>query len=239
MLEKVAINDRILLSYLYFHGIRLRILVCADDEQDSDQRRLFGWGESPTTKSRWQTSTTSRGRLSRHTKSTKRCCKSTKPRERPQVDELHREIKTRREGQGPRRHGRPQHAGSHSYTFMDNVAKSMAFLIADMKNAKQVVGNMEEPDEIRFADFEKTKRLNGKPIKQCIMDAYCFAVAFKERLANGDLFPLTPMTDEEMISNRLVQLRQFDTCACLNRQNSEHARAWRYSRAFCFDAISR
>ena len=82
-------------------------------------------------------------------------------------------------------------------TFMDNVAKSMAFLISDMKNAKQVVGNME--DLMKFdSDFEKTKRLNGKPIKQCIMDAYCFAVAFKERLANGDLFPLTPMTDEEM-----------------------------------------
>jgi hypothetical protein len=83
---------------------------------------------------------------------------------------------------------------------MENVSKSMAFLINDMKGAKQIVANMD--DAVRFdAEFEKGKRLSGRTVKQCITDAYCYAFAFKERLANGDLFPLAPMTDEEMQSS--------------------------------------
>ncbi|MCS6972715.1 MAG: hypothetical protein NZL89_06785, partial [Leptospiraceae bacterium] len=81
--------------------------------------------------------------------------------------------------------------------FMDNVVKMLGILINDMRGPKQIVGNMD--DIVKFdSELEKGKRLNGKPVKQCIMEAYCYATAFRERLANGDLFPLTPMTDEEM-----------------------------------------
>ncbi|RME91001.1 MAG: hypothetical protein D6767_05945 [Candidatus Hydrogenedentota bacterium] len=82
--------------------------------------------------------------------------------------------------------------------FMENVTKNLAKLIADMKGEKKIVANMDEP--ITFdKNLEGSKRLNGKAIKDCIMEAYCYSVALKEQLENGYLYGgVIELTDEEM-----------------------------------------
>lgn len=66
-----------------------------------------------------------------------------------------------------------------------------------MKSKKEIVTNME--DIITLDMMEAKRRLNKKPIKQCIMESYCFAIAFAGRLENGDLFGgVTELSPEEM-----------------------------------------
>jgi len=86
-------------------------------------------------------------------------------------------------------------------SYMDNVAKNMAVLIADMKGERVIVDNMDE--ELQFSsELEGSKRLNGQPVKQCIMEAYCYSLALAQRLTDGDLFGgILEMTEEEMISS--------------------------------------
>ncbi|EMP03160.1 hypothetical protein [Leptospira santarosai] len=81
--------------------------------------------------------------------------------------------------------------------FVEKTAEILEKLIADMKSKKEIVTNM---DEIMTLDMmESKRRLNKKPIKQCIMEAYCFAIAFAGRLENGDLFGgVTELSPEEM-----------------------------------------
>ena len=86
-------------------------------------------------------------------------------------------------------------------TYMDNVTKILATLITDMKTKKVIVENMDEP--LQFdSEFEGSKRLNGQPVKQCILEAYCYSLALCDRLTGGDLFGgILDMTDEEMIAS--------------------------------------
>ncbi|TGK06365.1 hypothetical protein EHO60_15095 [Leptospira fletcheri] len=81
--------------------------------------------------------------------------------------------------------------------FLQKGSDLLGKLIADMKGKKEVVTNMD--DLMTFDLMEAKKRLNKKPIKQCIMEAYCYALALAERLENGDLFGGVPeMNAEEM-----------------------------------------
>ena len=85
--------------------------------------------------------------------------------------------------------------------YMDNVTKIMATLIADMKGNKTIVQNMDDP-LIFDSEFEGSKRLNGQPVKQCILETYCYSLALYDRLTNGDLFGgILDMTDEEMLAS--------------------------------------
>jgi hypothetical protein len=86
-------------------------------------------------------------------------------------------------------------------SYMDNVTKILATLITDMKGNKAIVENMDEP--LHFdSDLEGSKRLNGQPVKQCILETYCYSLALHERLVNGDLFGgILDMTDEEMTTS--------------------------------------
>ncbi|MEI1279685.1 hypothetical protein V6Z05_15250 [Leptospira venezuelensis] len=81
--------------------------------------------------------------------------------------------------------------------FFQKGAELLSKLIADMKGKKEIVTNMETL--MTFDLMESKKRLNKKPIKQCIMESYCYALAFSERLENGDLFGGVPeLSAEEM-----------------------------------------
>ncbi len=84
---------------------------------------------------------------------------------------------------------------------MDKVTKALGKLIADMKGEKLIIGNMDET--IVFdAAMERKKRLNGKPVQNCILEAYSYALALRERLSTGDLFGgHIQMTPEEMIKS--------------------------------------
>ncbi len=197
MLEKVDLNDRILLTYLYFLEFDHEYSFVLTTNKIHINVDYSGGVKSDYKKQMADLYNESRAIIKAYEKyeemlfeyKQQRDRKSTNYIEKSKLDD---KAKGRADMEGRNTRGLVR-------TFMDNVAKSMAFLIADMKGAKQIVGNMDEP--VKFDSEEKNKRLNGKPVKQCIMDAYCYAVAFKERLANGDLFPLTPMTDEEMIAS--------------------------------------
>ena len=85
--------------------------------------------------------------------------------------------------------------------YMDTVTKHLAQLIADMKSEKKIIANMDHP--VKFeSSFEGKKRLNGKLVKQCIMEAYCYSLALKERLESGELYGGSILlNDEEMVSS--------------------------------------
>ncbi len=195
MLEKVPINDRILLAYLYFLEFDYEYSFVLTTNKISINVDYSGGVKSDYKKQMADLYNESRAIIKAYEKYEEmlqeyRAAKERKSSNYIEKSKLEEKAKGRADMEGRNTRGLIR-------AFMENVAKSMAFLIADMKGAKQIVANMD--DAVKFdAEFEKGKRLNGKPVKQCIMDAYCFAVAFKERLANGDLFPLTPMTDEEM-----------------------------------------
>ncbi|TGJ98892.1 hypothetical protein EHQ53_11145 [Leptospira langatensis] len=81
--------------------------------------------------------------------------------------------------------------------FLQKGAELLSKLIADMKGKREIVTNMDTL--MTFDLVEAKKRLNKKPIKQCIMESYCFALALAERLENGDLFGGVPeLSPEEM-----------------------------------------
>lgn len=195
MLEKVPINDRILLSYLYFLEFDHEYSFVLTTNKIHINVDYSGGVKSDYRKQMADLYNESRAIIKAYEKYEEmlqeyRAAKERKSSNYVEKSKLEDKAKGRADMEGRNTRGLIR-------AFMENVAKAMGHLIADMKGAKQIVGNMDEP--VKFdAEFEKGKRLNGKPVKQCIMDAYCYAVAFKERLANGDLFPLTPMTDEEM-----------------------------------------
>ncbi|MBX7058733.1 MAG: hypothetical protein K1X75_11765 [Leptospirales bacterium] len=84
--------------------------------------------------------------------------------------------------------------------FSSRVAEVLRALIHDMRGANQIVSNRE--DAIRFEiDRDKRKRLNGKAIKDCIMQSYCYSVGLADRLEHGDLFGgVLELSEEEFQS---------------------------------------
>jgi len=195
MLEKVPINDRILLSYLYFMEFDYEYSFVLTTNKIHINVDYSGGVKSDYKKQMADLYNESRAIIKAYEKYEEmlqeyRTAKDRKSSNYVEKSKLEEKAKGRADMEGRNTRGLIR-------AFMDNVAKAMGYLIGDMKGPKKIVGNID--DLVKFdAEFEKGKRLNGKPVKQCIMDAYCYAVAFKERLANGDLFPLTPMTDEEM-----------------------------------------
>lgn len=62
-------------------------------------------------------------------------------------------------------------------------------------------------DVLTLDSMESRKRLNKKPVKQCIMEAYCYLMALYDRLETGDLFGgLVELTPEQMKSSFGVEL---------------------------------
>ncbi len=85
--------------------------------------------------------------------------------------------------------------------YISAVAQNLALLVADMKDKQKIVENMDEPIDFE-SDLEGAKRLNGQPVKQCILEAYCYSLALANRLDSGDLYGgILEMTDEEMKSS--------------------------------------
>lgn len=84
---------------------------------------------------------------------------------------------------------------------MTDITENLKMLIKDMKASQSIIQNMSDP--ITFdARVEGKKRLNGKKISQCIVEAYCFARALVERLDRGDLFGgVLEMTEEEFLES--------------------------------------
>lgn len=81
--------------------------------------------------------------------------------------------------------------------FMEKSRDLLLIFINDMKSKQEIVGNMDEI--ISFDAVEAKKRLNKKPIKQCIMESYCYTLALAERLDNGDLYGgVVELSPEEM-----------------------------------------
>jgi hypothetical protein len=95
---------------------------------------------------------------------------------------------------------RSQHSRNVRVTakeFMEKTSEILLVLINDMKSKREIVGNMDEP--IVFDSMEARKRLNKKPIRNCIMESYCFSKALAERLENGDLYGgVVELSAEEM-----------------------------------------
>ncbi|TGM36861.1 hypothetical protein EHQ92_12035 [Leptospira biflexa] len=74
---------------------------------------------------------------------------------------------------------------------------SLLTLIKDMKGKKEIVANMN--DVLTLDSMESRKRLNKKPVKQCIMEAYCYLLALHDRIEAGDLYGgLVELTPEQM-----------------------------------------
>ncbi|TGL73996.1 hypothetical protein [Leptospira jelokensis] len=77
---------------------------------------------------------------------------------------------------------------------------SLLTLIKDMKGKKEIVANMN--DVLTLDSMESRKRLNKKPVKQCIMEAYCYLLALHDRIETGDLYGgLVELTPEQMKSS--------------------------------------
>lgn len=83
--------------------------------------------------------------------------------------------------------------------YMNNVVVALGELIQDMQNNNVIVAN--SADKLQFnPGIEGKKKMNGKSVENAIVEAYCYALALKERLENGDLFGgVLEMTEEEMV----------------------------------------
>lgn len=71
--------------------------------------------------------------------------------------------------------------------YMKNVSKALSELISDIRSGGSIVANPDEPMTIESISDEKM-RLNGKKVKEGIMESYCFAYALANRIESGDLF---------------------------------------------------
>ncbi|MCB1323786.1 MAG: hypothetical protein H7A21_12180 [Spirochaetales bacterium] len=81
--------------------------------------------------------------------------------------------------------------------YMEKLSAILLALIKDMRGANQIVLNREEPVKFQL-ERDARKRLNGKAVKDCIMQAYCYTIALADRLEGGDLYGgVIEMSDEE------------------------------------------
>lgn len=70
---------------------------------------------------------------------------------------------------------------------MAKIVTNLEVIIEDLKHGGQIVGN---PDEFFRFDVAATqqRKLEGKRIRSCFSETYCYALALKQRVENGDLF---------------------------------------------------
>ncbi len=85
--------------------------------------------------------------------------------------------------------------------YMEKSYDAFKILIEDMKGTAEIVGNMDEV--ITFDSIESKKRLHKKPVKQCIMEAFCYTYCFASRLSDdGDLYGgVLELTQDEMLKS--------------------------------------
>lgn len=81
--------------------------------------------------------------------------------------------------------------------YLRKVEGLLGTLKRDMRNEKAILVNPE--DQIKFdLAADQKKRLNGKPVKQAIMEVFCYVGALAARIEDGDLFGgVLEMSDEE------------------------------------------
>ncbi|MBI3395020.1 MAG: hypothetical protein HY042_04220 [Spirochaetia bacterium] len=81
--------------------------------------------------------------------------------------------------------------------YMSSVRDTLGQLIEDMRTSRRIVNNMDEP--VKFdMQIESKKRLQGRPVKECIQEAFCYALAASRRIEKGDLFGgVLEMSEEE------------------------------------------
>ena len=185
MLEKVPLNDRILLSYLYFLEFDQEYSFVLTTNKIHINVDYSGGVKSDYKKQMADLYNESRAIIKAYEKYEEMIQEYVHQKERKSTNYIEKsklddKAKGRADMEGRNTRGLIR-------TFMDNVAKSMGFLIGDMKGAKQIVGNMDEAVKL-FDGNEKDKRLNGKPVKQCIMDAYCYAVGFLKSASQTAIF---------------------------------------------------
>jgi hypothetical protein len=81
--------------------------------------------------------------------------------------------------------------------YMQKVEKALQALISDMQGEGKIIANKDDALKFDLAADQK-KRLNGRPVKECIMEAYCYAKALAKRIEDGDLFGgVIDMSEEE------------------------------------------
>jgi hypothetical protein len=81
--------------------------------------------------------------------------------------------------------------------YLRKVEGLLGTLKNDMRNEKQILANPEDAIKFDLA-ADQRKRLNGKPIKQAVMEVYCFVGALAARIEDGDLFGgVLEMNEEE------------------------------------------
>lgn len=71
--------------------------------------------------------------------------------------------------------------------YMEKVNALLHALISDMRGPNTIVTNRDDVVQFQM-ERDRRKRLNGKPVKDCAMQAYCFTSGFIDRLDSGDLF---------------------------------------------------
>lgn len=81
--------------------------------------------------------------------------------------------------------------------YMRRVEKELRILKEDMAGGEKIVKNKDGILKFDLAADQK-KRLNGKQVKEAVMETYCFARALAQRIENGDLFGgVIEMSEEE------------------------------------------
>jgi len=81
--------------------------------------------------------------------------------------------------------------------YMRRVEKELRTLKEDMASGEKIVKNKDGVLKFDLAADQK-KRLNGKQVKEAVMETYCFARALAQRIENGDLFGgVIEMSEEE------------------------------------------
>ena len=71
--------------------------------------------------------------------------------------------------------------------YMEKVNALLHALISDMRGPNKIVTNRDDVVQFQM-ERDKRKRLNNKPVKDCVMQAYCFTAGLIDRLEGGDLF---------------------------------------------------
>ncbi len=72
-------------------------------------------------------------------------------------------------------------------TYMNGVVETLNVVIEDIRASGQIVSNPDEPVKFDVA-LEAKKRMQGRTVRECITEAYCYALALLRRLEQGDLF---------------------------------------------------
>lgn len=103
--------------------------------------------------------------------------------------------------------------------FMNRVVEALRSLVEDIGGARQIVVNT---DEIYTFDLTSdiTKRLNGRAVKICIWEAFCFAAALAHEIEAGSLYGgVIEMSEEEFFTSFPVETPEPDPSLIPYRTN--------------------